>query len=1015
MAELRSRTEDTSQRPEYLVAVGASAGGLEALIGLVGRFRSSEAALVIVQHLSPDHRSMMAELLSRHTDWPVQAVREGEPVRKANVYLIPPGKQLTVDRTALHLAPRKSLRGVSHPIDDFMISVADSWGARSVAVILSGTGTDGVEGIRAIKKAGGHVLVQDPEEAAFDGMPRSAVETGMADAVLPVSMLVSRLSAQLSARPPASSQAEHEGQEVAFPSEPVQVGGGFSEHQADEVLRLLKQLGAGDFTGYKTDALMRRVEERCRVLHYERLPDYLEVLRESESERTFLARELLIPLTHFFRDTDVFEYLYHTVITPLVREAAGERELRVWCAGVASGEEAYSVSMLFLEAAGALNVPVNLKLFATDVDGRLVDQGAEGVFSADHVMAEISEQRRTRWFEPVDDHGFRARRVIRSPIVFARHNLVSDPPFTRLDLIVCRNVLIYLRRSSQQQVLERLHYGLKPGGYLLLGQTETPGALADRFDTLTPEGEESEITGLYQLRRSAPPARFRAHTAASENRSTQGDAPQRPSPSARETAQENARLAGANSESDVVEQLQSRIQSTYLPPTLILNSRGELIHVFGDVQPIVRIGSGSASFQLERILPPSFLPVTRSLLTEALNSPDPVGVRASGDRVTSESGRVYRPEAQTLKASGESCYVAISFVLETGDRPGATDIHGDAAKSTGDKPTISEPDEWQHYAEKLQQELTEARLRERRSIEALETANEELQASNEEMTTSNEELQSTNEELQSLNEELYSVNSELQEKIRQLNQLHHDLDNMGHALGVASVFVDQDLRVRRYTEGITQFIPLTARDIGRYLGEFALDHLSETLPDDIRQCIREGQYVESSIVAGSGGAQSTSWLRIMPYFERAEQITGAVILVSNLSMVQALVQQKPVIDALPQQLLMLDDQKQLLVANRPEAGWSEEAHQLLMTSLQLSPDADLVEYNELPCERRWRASAERGNALAKAVITCLESEQESPTTVCPESGNLLIRVWSRPVRHGKRNNYLIVLQSDCSH
>ncbi len=1009
MAVSSSSSGGDTARPDYLVAVGASAGGLEALIELVGRFRAPGAALVIVQHLSPDHRSMMADLLSRHTDWPVQAVREGEQVRRANVYLIPPGKQLTIDNSLLHLAPRKSQRGVSHPIDEFMLSVSRSWGPRSIAVILSGTGTDGAEGIRAVSKAGGRVLVQDPNEAAFDGMPRSAVETGVAETVLPVAGLVTHLQSIVSEQPPenAASEAASDMTDTSIEAMPAM---DLSEAQVQEILRILRESGAGDFGGYKTDALLRRVDQRCRLLRYADPTDYLALLADSESERTFLARELLIPLTHFFRDPAVFEHLSAAVVKPLVEQAAGKRELRVWCAGVATGEEAYSVSMLFLEAGSQLGVPVDLKLFATDIDGRLVDQGAEGTYSVEHVESEVSAVRRQRWFEPVDESGYRARRAIRSPIVFARHNLVSDPPFTRVDLVVCRNVLIYLRHAAQQQVLERLHYSLKPGGYLLLGHTETPGSLAERFETIAPDPASQDVTGLYRLRRSAPPARFQSGADGHSNRNSPL------SPADAESSGPGIHRGGGgfgpdSDESQVVDRLQKRIQAAYLPPTLILNGRGELVHVFGDVQNILRIGSGAASFRLDRILPPGFLPATQALVDKALSAGADSSSPMRGDTATGDDGSVYRLEAQSVALPDQSPFIAVSFLVEN---PGSAASRA-VPVNTGGRSTEGLPSDWEQYARNLERELTSARLSERRSIEALESTNEELQASNEEMTTSNEELQSTNEELQSLNEELYSVNAELQEKIRQLNQLHHDLDNMGHALGVASVFVDQDLRIRRYTEGITQFVPLTARDVGRYLGEFALDHLSTELLDDIRRCISEGHYVETEIASGENGGTSMSWLRIMPYFERAQQVTGAVVLLSNLSMVQALVQQKPVIDALPQQLLVLDDQKHLLLANRPDSDWPASAHAALMQSLQLAPESDLVEQSDLMCEQRWFARARAGDSLARALLDCMAADSGRSVQVSAgdaENELSLIRIWSRPVRQGKRSNYLIVLQSE---
>lgn len=865
-------SDDAPKRPNCLVVVGASAGGLEALSTFFASVSSRSPAFVVIQHLSPDHRSMMAQLLARHTDLPVSVIQDGDTLQAGRVHLIPPGSFLRLEGDTLYLEPRPTAR-VMLPVDAFLFSAATHWGARTIAVILTGTGTDGTAGVLAVNKAGGKVLVQDPTEAEFDGMPASAVATGVADQVKDLAGLaavVAELVPQVSRsdRPVAAEQPTD-----SDPAAPV-LQGEAPEALAESILQVLQAQSDADFTGYKTDLLLRRVAERCRLLQVRDISEYLAILRAQPSERSYLTRELLIPLTRFFREPDVFASLAREVLDPLVADWPDERPIRVWCAGVASGEEAYTLSILFQEAFARHQKWPPLKIFATDVDASLLEQASAGHFSA-AIRDELDDFRLERWFKPAGE-GYRVRKVVREPVVFARHNLTRDPPFARLQLVVCRNVLIYLRPESKESALLRLLYALVPGGVLLLGQSEAPETDSDK---LVPLGG---VQGMYRLLR---PVRMPPGGQPRTRRGTLVE-PAAPRLGPAGPASEGAELA--------VQTLQQQVQRAYTPPTLIVDTSLSLIHVLGDTQPLLGLDQGHVAFTLERLLDTGLrqtvLPFCEQVLQAVNNQtdlPEPIQVRNA-------QNRTYQLEVRVTGSSAAERYLALSFVPldDTAER---TTTATEADRVSRSPAVVREGSTDHGEITRLELALAESRRREKASVVALESTNEELQATNEELLTSNEELHSTNEELQSLNEELYTVNSELQAKIRELNTLHHDMDNMAQTLGMASLIVDHQLRIQRFTEGMTRFLPLRQDDEGRHLGEISLRALYPELLQDIERCIDEKTYVEATIPSGgrswlpggealadSGSDQNGHRVRIMPYRERNKRVTGVVVTVINL-------------------------------------------------------------------------------------------------------------------------------------
>lgn len=972
--------------PAYLVALGASAGGLEALSDFFQHATASNACFVVNQHLSPDHKSALADLLGRRAQLAVSAITDGEPLRPGHIHLIPPGARLTVDAEYLHLVPRTSGDGVNFPIDDFFRSVAQHWGARGIAVVLSGTGSDGAAGMQTVVQAGGSVMVQSPESAGFDGMPRSALDA-VPEALRDIpEQLANAVDAQVTAdadppKPKPTPETKTTG--IAPDAD--------DDTLLQQVLTLLKDRQHGDFSGYKTDALLNQIHNRCEVLHFSDPSDYVHHLTNSANEQDYLARQLMIPLTRFFRDPDAFRQLEKLVIDPMVKQWPNGTTMRVWCAGVASGEEAYTVSILLRNAFERHQKWPTLKLFATDRDNGQLPLASAGVYS-DAIREEVPEEDLARWFSPVAE-GYRVRKEIRQPVIFARHDVVEDPPFTGMDLILCRNVLIYLRPDSQHKALERLQYALNPNGVLQLGLTESPDTQAGAFTALDAE------CALYRLNRSVTPRRPRPRT----------DPVVRRSKPAKESLDARA-----------VEALQRQLHTAYLPPTLIINQRDELVHVLGQVQPLLNFTGGDVSFHLERLLHPLVRSKVAQLVTDARTCLAR-GEPAAESAVTDGPGEVlYRVEVSSYcpEAGGEH-YLALSFasVAHANALPDTTaeGLPASAAASENERGNSPRSQETastlkDQRIDELERALDEGEANRRATVEELEASNEELHATNEELFTANEELQSTNEELQSLNEELHGVNVEHQENIKQMRQMQQDMDNLSQSLGIATLYLDQRLNIQRYTDAMCQFLPLRRGDEGRRLSEFSHRGLYEGLMADVEHCLATNEIIEFSL---SHSETSDAWVRIMPYRIRNKAESGVVITVASMSLIRALAQQRPFMNALQGQLLILDNDGVLLMANDPSSQWSSEADFRLRTTLQLGEASLRDVETELNCRQRWLEAKASGDALAEKLIELTPAGTASGigTAEVPlgRDGEVLA-IHASPVVRGRQRHWLLTLR-----
>ena len=867
----------------HVVAVGASAGGLDALERFFhGLPPTTGAAYVVIQHLSPDHKSLMANLLARHTAMPVVMVEHDMRLEADRVHLIPPASLMSASGDVLRLTP-KNPRGLTLPIDLFFCSVAKEFGPRAIGVILSGTGSDGTRGAVVINDAGGFLLAQEPESAKFDGMPRSVIATGLVDAVLPPEELGPRLVDHIHQRPQPRIQV------------PLSAAEGLAEDDAHaEIMHLLQHSGGIDFREYKPATVMRRMERRMQVRQVPELSGYARLLGADRAELATLRRELLIPVTSFFRDPEAFDVLAETAVRTIVAERPDNQPIRVWVPGVATGEEAYSLAILFAEAFERARRWPNFKLFATDVEPQNIEIAGTGVFS-EAITAEVSPERLQQFFQRRGNH-FMVKSEIRQSIIFARHNLLDDPPFTRMDLVSCRNLLIYFRPAAQERALRRLQYALAPGGFLFLGSSETIANLHTDFTAVSSKHKIHRILHHASLPLDAPLPLPR-----------QSPAVVKPHPP--------GHLRGAGGDAAVIESAQNLLLHSYAPSTLLLNAHFDLLHVFGDVGRYLRIGEGSVSLDLARLLPDGLVTIVKALLHKAAHDHVPLRSDLVGLALDDQRDEHLRLVARPLVAPQGDMHLLLSFEQQaaTDRAQGVVPWCTSGAPAAHPLETISLDRETAQRLETLERELAANRESLQATIEELETANEELQATNEELMASNEELQSSNEELQSVNEELYTVNAENQEKIEILNRLNADLDGMAKAASIATVFVDSQLRLTRFTPEATRLFKIRDLDLGRAIDDFTnlLDY--PEFVTELRRTIDSGEMLEHEIEAANGRCYLA---RVLPYAVHSDEARGAVATFVDVTALRDLERQQAVLDAMPMPVALLDILGDVRMVNR---------------------------------------------------------------------------------------------------
>jgi two-component system CheB/CheR fusion protein len=808
-----------------VIGVGASAGGLEALGGLVRTLELHDKALVVVQHLSPDHESLLTQLLAREARGPVTTAADGMPVVAGTIYVIPPNADLALHNGLLCLSPPGLPR---LPIDFFFDSLAADQGANAAAVVLSGTGSDGSRGLQAVKAAGGATFVQEPSTAKYDGMPRSAVSTGAVDFSLPVEDIAKRLAGLVPGEAPVRETRDDAG----------------AGEQLARLLRLIKARFGTDLSLYKTATIERRIERRMALCRIERLPDYLERAESNATELEALYRDMLITVTSFFRDGSAFDSLKANVLPALVESARSRASLRFWVPACATGEEAYSLAICALEVLRERGLDLPLQVFGTDIDDSSVRFARRGSYPPS-IATEVSAERLAQFFVKRDDE-YQVSRSLRDVVVFSHHDVLKDPPFSRLDLVSCRNLLIYLQPNVQRGVLRRLHYSLNLGGYLLLGTSETVGDAEGLFVLTDPKNKlYAKKQGHVRLGPSEMPLAARE--------------PPKP-------------LLPIRAPATLATLADRKVIDRYVPPGIIVNEALEVLHFRGRIGRYLDPPAGAASLDLLRVAHPDLHIELRRVVKRAFAE----WTEVTGEATLRRAGVEERLKLEALplddEESGARC-VLVTF-------NSAGELEAPAARGDAD-PLAARVKQLEHELESTRQYVQAVVEEKEGANDQLRAANEELQSSNEELQSTNEELETSKEELQSTNEELVTVNDELHSRMGELGVINDDLHNVLVGADNAVVIVGLDLRIRRFTETAQKLLQLAPGDVGRSIS--ALDGFAGGKP--MQQRAAE---VMSTLVPGEDEVLAINhrWygLRIKPYRTSDHAIRGAVITLADIDM-----------------------------------------------------------------------------------------------------------------------------------
>ena len=834
------------KKPEGLpiVGIGASAGGLDAFQEFFKAMPAdSGMAFVLVAHLDPTHVSILPELLQKRTEMPVHQITDGVKIRPNSVYVIPPNKALSILNGTLQLMELAQPRGANLPIDSFFRSLAQDQGANAACIVLSGTGTDGTLGVKAIKGDLGMVMVQDEESAKYDGMPRSAIATGLADYVLPPDQMPEQLIKYMmhASRKPTSRIVPVQGQ---------------IPNVLQKVFVILRARTSHDFSLYKKNTICRRIERRMNVHQIDDINDYVRYLQESDREAEILFKELLIGVTGFFRDPEAFDVLKTKALSKLLADKVPDSTVRVWVPGCSSGEEAYSIAILLHECREKLTEHFNIQIFGIDIDEEAIQIARAGVYPAS-ILADLGPDRLKRHFIKQDDGQYRVRKVIREMLVFAPQNIIKDPPFTKLDILSCRNLLIYLGPELQKKLLPNFHYSLVPGGILMLGSSETIGHDTDLFATIS--------TKWKVFRRKPTSSIIHATTGFPSNLAAH-DADR---PAGQDVVRDTEKIS-------VLQLVESILQQSDTPPCAVINDAGDLVYIHGRTGKFLEPAQGKASMNILQMARPGLKTELTAAIRNVASHKQDVVVK---DVCVSYNGSKAFIDLSVKPILEQSALRGLMMVVFQEVQPPAR-----GAKRT---PRRTSPRKTTRTAEELAQELQHTREDLQTTIEELETSNEELKSTNEELQSTNEELQSTNEELetskeelQSLNEESATVNAELQSRLQELAQNNDDMKNLLDSTSIATVFLDLELQIRRFTPSMIDIIPLAATDIGRPVRHFAANLIDLDLPAIAEKVLKDLQSREMDVAS-----KDDRWFtaRVRPYRTVTNVIDGVVVTFDDIT------------------------------------------------------------------------------------------------------------------------------------
>lgn len=818
-----------------VVGVGASAGGLEALESFFRNIKSDcGLSFVVIQHLSPDYKSLMGELLSKYTEMPIYRAEDGMRIKKNCVYLIPPKKNMTIFHNKLYLTEQKPTTGLNLPIDIFFRSLAEDYGERAIGVVLSGTGSDGTLGIRAIKGAGGMVMAQDEATAKFDGMPKSAIATGLVDYVL--------------------SPAEMGDQLIKYVAHPLVSGNDAKEDvlMKDEdalskILATIRTRTSTDFTYYKPNTIVRRIERRISVHQFENIDDYVKLIIDSPTEVNILYKELLIGVTKFFRDTEGFEILKQKVIPNILKKKSSTDSIRVWVTACSTGEEAYSMAILFKEIMEQENFIGDVKIFATDIDKDSIEYASSGVYP-ESIVTDVSDERLKKYFTK-NNNTFKINDSIRQMVIFATHNIIKDPPFSKIDLISCRNLLIYLLPIMQKKVLTTFSFALQNGGFLFLGTSESIGELSNYFTTIDNKWK------LYQNNEGIKQAIIdEFYVPVLKKQPLQITREVQPKVSA---------------ETELFEDISSNLFKQYVPASVVINEKYDILHVYNDINKFVKLPIGKVSLNILNMVPNELSIAIGTAIHRVMKDRREViynDVAIETEDKVNYINLVVKPFTHERTKANLILLIFLSAdkIINLDNSTERFDMSSNIGIRIKD----------------LEQELKYSKENLQATIEELETSNEELQATNEELIASNEELQSTNEELQSVNEELYTVNSEYQSKIEELTELNNDINNWFSVTSIGTIFLDLKLRVRKFTPAVSKFVNLIDNDLGRPINHISYNFQYDNFMQDVESVLKTLKPIETELKANNN-----KWLmlKILPYRTIENAIKGVVITFIDIS------------------------------------------------------------------------------------------------------------------------------------
>ena len=913
---INSKKENSRSFP--IVGIGSSAGGLEALeIFLKNIPLKSGMAFVIVQHLDPTHKGIMVELLQRVTDLDVVQVTDCLRIEPDHVYLIPPNKDMSVLHGSLHLLDMVQPRGLRLPIDFFFRSMADDMQQRSIGVILSGMGSDGTLGLRDIKEKGGGVFVQEPSSAKFDGMPRSAIEAGLADVIAPVEKLPSSIINYLHHFPLYTKpDISHE----------IKV-----QSALEKVVILLRTQTGHDFSLYKKNTVYRRIERRMGIHQIDKIIDYVHFLQGNPQETELLFKELLIGVTSFFRDPAVWETLKTQAIPSLLSSRPSGGTIRAWVTGCSTGEEAYSLAMILKEAIESMKLSGNFRIliFASDLDKEAIEKARLGTYPL-NISADVSQARLQRFFEK-DDRGYKVSRELRETVVFAPHNVLMDPPFTKLDILVCRNLLIYMELELQRKLLPLFHYSLNPGGVLVLGSAETIGSSNNLFESI--DGKSRIFRQLSKGVRSKPldfPAAFNHTTPVI-------------------SADNDFKQPYNTSEVNLQAMTDQVLLNHYAPAAVLTNENGDIIYINGRTGKYLEPAAGKANWNIFAMAREGLRFELTTLFGNAIKNKSAVSkngvmIRSNGDK------DFVNLRIEQLEKPDQLCGLVL-IVFEDVKQTLKVDPDGSRVPVPMNQKNILS---LQLDLKAARDEIVTIREQMQTSQEELKSTNEEMQSANEEMQSTNEELTTSKEEMQSLNEELQTVNQELQSKVSDLSQVNNDMKNLLNSTEIATLFLDNELNIRRFTTCTSTIIKLIGSDIGRPVTDIVTDLNYATLANDARDVLHTLVYSEKQVSATDG-----RWftVRIMPYRTQENRIDGVVITFFDITEAKKIEQSwkdsdesfRFLFEAIPGGILIQNSEGRIIMANR-------EAQRIL--GFPISE----MQGKTMP-ELRWKIVREDGSAL----------------------------------------------------